>query len=359
MIFHNNGLQTYFFRGTAQHLQVPPFFATFAEYYSISRYRKRMKITEHLAQAKKTLFSFEILPPLKGQSIDQLFKAIEPLMEFKPAFIDVTYHREEYVYKQQAGGLLERKTTRKRPGTVGICAAIMNRYQGVDAVPHLICGGFSKEETENALIDLDFLGVDNVLVLRGDAIKSEGKFVPEPNGHHYASELLVQVANMNKGTYLDEDLQKTAPTSFCIGVAGYPEKHFEAPNLDKDLEYLKLKVDLGAEYIVTQMFFDNNKFFEFVRRCRSIGINVPIIPGLKPITAKNQLTVLPSIFHIDLPHELVRELDKCKTNDEVMQVGIEWGIQQSKELMDFGVPCLHYYSMSRSTAVQNIAKALF
>jgi methylenetetrahydrofolate reductase (NADPH) len=238
-----------------------------------------MKVTEHLAQSPKTVFSFEILPPLKGQSINQLFSAIEPLMEFKPAFIDVTYHREEYVYTQQPNGFLERKTTRKRPGTVGICAAIMNRY-GIDAVPHLICGGFSIEETENALIDLDFLGIDNVLVLRGDAIKSEGKFVPEANGHHFASELLEQVAQMNKGKYLDQELQKTAPTSFCIGVAGYPEKHFESPNLDKDLEYLKLKVDLGAEYIVTQMFFDNNKYFEFVRKCRAMGIQVPIIPGI-------------------------------------------------------------------------------
>ncbi len=317
-----------------------------------------MKITEHLAKANKTVFSFEILPPLKGQSIHQLFNAVEPLMEFKPAFIDVTYHREEYVYKQQPNGLLEQKITRKRPGTVGICAAIMNRY-GIDAVPHLICGGFSKEETENALIDLDFLGIDNVLVLRGDAIKTEGKFVPDENGHHYASELLQQVVKMNQGIYMDEDLQKTSPTEFCIGVAGYPEKHFEAPNLDKDLEYLKLKVELGAQYIVTQMFFDNNKFFEFVRRCRAIGIQVPIIPGLKPITVKNQMTILPSIFHIDLPNELVKEIDKCKDNQAVTQVGIEWGIQQSKELMDFGVPCLHYYSMSRSVAVQNIAKALF
>jgi len=317
-----------------------------------------MKLTQHLAEAKKTLFSFEILPPLKGQGIHQLFSAIEPLIEFKPAFIDVTYHREEYVYKHQPNGLLEQKITRKRPGTVGICAAIMNRY-GIDAVPHLICGGFSKEETENALIDLDFLGIDNVLVLRGDAIKTEGKFVPDEHGHHYASDLLQQVVKMNEGKYLDEELRKTTPTEFCIGVAGYPEKHFEAPNLDKDLEYLKLKVDLGAQYIVTQMFFDNNKFFEFVRRCRAIGIQVPIIPGLKPITVKSQTTVLPSIFHIDLPNELVKEIEKCKDNNAVTEVGIEWGIQQSKELIDFGAPCLHYYSMSRSVAVQNIAKALF
>jgi methylenetetrahydrofolate reductase (NADPH) len=317
-----------------------------------------MKVTEHLTRAKKPLFSFEILPPLKGQSINQLFSAIEPLLEFKPSFIDVTYHREEYVYKQQPNGFLDRKTTRKRPGTVGICSAIMNRY-GIDAVPHLICGGFSKEETENALIDLDFLGIDNVLVLRGDAIKSDGKFIPEPDGHHFASDLLRQVANMNQGKYIDDEIIAPNPTRFCIGVAGYPEKHFEAPNLAKDMEYLKLKVDLGAEYIVTQMFFDNQKYFEFVNLCRDSGIHVPIIPGLKPITVKAQLTVLPSIFHIDLPHELVNEVEKCKDNNAVTQVGIEWGIQQSKELIAFGVPCLHYYSMSRSTAVQNIAKALF
>ncbi len=316
------------------------------------------KLTEHIQKAKKPLFSFEILPPLKGQSINQLFDAIDPLMEFKPTFIDVTYHREEYIYKKHENGLLERITTRKRPGTVGICAAIMNRFK-VDAVPHLICGGFSKEETEDALIDLDFLGIDNVLVLRGDPIKSEGRFVPEPDGHHYASDLLNHVACMNRGQYLDEELSNPSPTDFCIGVAGYPEKHYEAPNFEKDLAYLQKKVDAGADYIVTQMFFDNRKFFDFVERCRSMGINVPIIPGLKPITTKRQLTILPSIFHIDLPSELVAEVEKCKDNKQVQKVGIEWGIQQSKELMEFGVPCLHYYSMSRSTAVKNIAQALF
>ena len=317
-----------------------------------------MKITEHIRKAKKTLFSFEILPPLKGQSINQLFDAIEPLLEFKPAFIDVTYHREEYVYKQKANGLLERTTTRKRPGTVGICAAMMQRFK-IDAVPHLICGGFSKEETENALIDLNFLGIDNVLVLRGDAIKSEGAFFPETDGHKYASELLDQVVNMNKGIYLDEELASANHTNFCIGVAGYPEKHFEAPNFKKDLQYLKQKVDNGADYIVTQMFFDNKKYFDFVNACREEGIQVPIIPGLKPLTTKTQLTVLPSIFHIDLPEELVNEVEKCKDNKQVAQVGVEWGIKQSKELIDFGVPCLHYYSMSKSEAVKSIAKGLF
>lgn len=317
-----------------------------------------MKVTEHLRKAKKTLFSFEILPPLKGQSIHELFAAIEPLMEFKPVFIDVTYHREEYVYKPKPNGLLERQTTRKRPGTVGICAAIVNRFK-VDAVPHLICGGFTKEETENALIDLNFLGVDNVLVLRGDAIKSEGAFIAEPNGHRYATDLLEQVMNMNKGKYLDEELTKTHATEFCIGVAGYPEKHFEAPNFKKDLHYLKQKVENGAEYIVTQMFFDNQKYFDFVNACREEGINVPIIPGLKPLTTKSQLTILPSIFHIDLPEALVQAVENCKDNKQVAEVGVEWGIQQSKELITFGVPCLHYYSMSKSEAVKSIAKGLF
>lgn len=317
-----------------------------------------MKVIEHIEKADKCLFSFEILPPLKGQDIHSLFKAIDPLMEFHPPFIDVTYHREEYLYKKRENGLLEKRTVRKRPGTVGICAAIMNRYK-VDAVPHLICGGFNIEETENALIDLNFLGIDNVLVLRGDHIKSEGAFIAESDGHKYASELLKQVVAMNKGVYLDEDLQNSAPSDFCIGVAGYPEKHFEAPNLETDLKYLKLKQDLGAEYVVTQMFFDNQKYVSFVKKCREAGITMPIIPGLKPITTIKQITVLPSIFHIDIPLELCREVEKCKTPEAVKQVGIEWAIKQSKELVEFGVPVLHFYSMGKSDSVKQIAAALF
>ena len=317
-----------------------------------------MKITDHLKNAKNTLFSFEILPPLKGQDIKSLFASIEPLIEFKPPFIDVTYHREEYVFKKRENGLLERKTIRKRPGTVGICAAIMNRFK-VDAVPHIICGGFSREETENALIDLNFLGIDNVLALRGDNIKSEGSFVPEPDGHKYATDLILQVKNMSKGMYIDDDLQNAVPANFCIGVAGYPEKHIEAPNLKTDLKYLKLKQELGADYIVTQMFFDNKKYFEFVNKCREEGITIPIIPGLKPITTEKQINVLPSIFHIDIPEELSEAVEKCKNSDQVKQVGIEWSIQQSKELAKFGVPCLHYYSMGKSDSVKQIATALF
>lgn len=317
-----------------------------------------MKVTEHLAKAKSTLFSIEILPPLKGKSIQSIFDSIDPLIEFKPPFIDVTYHREEYVYKKREGGYLEKISIRKRPGTVGICAAIVNKYK-VDAVPHLICGGFTKEETENALIELNFLGIDNVLVLRGDAIKTEQNFIPEPNGHHYALDLVKQTIQLNNGVYLDEDLTDTEKTNFCIGVAGYPEKHFEAPNLQTDLMYLKQKIDAGANYVVTQMFYDNEKFFRFVNQCREMGIDVPIIPGLKVLTTKKQLTGLPKTFHIDLPQDLIDAVLKCKSDTEVKQVGIEWTIKQSKELINFGVPCLHYYTMGNPETIRKVASAVF
>jgi methylenetetrahydrofolate reductase (NADPH) len=318
-----------------------------------------MKVCEHLKKANgRTLFTIEILPPLKGENIRSLFDNIDPLMEFNPPFIDVTYHREEYVYKKMPSGLLEKRTTRKRPGTVGICAAIQNNYK-IDTVPHIICGGFSREETENALIDLHFLGIDNILVLQGDAIKTESRFIAEPDGYKFASELLEQVVKMNKGIYLDDELQNTSPTSFCVGVAGYPEKHFSAPNLKADLKYLKLKVDLGAEYIVTQMFFNNQKYFEFVDECRKAGINVPIIPGIKPLTGKGQLTILPKAFHIDIPEELSEEVEKCKDNTAAKEVGIEWCIKQSKELIKHNVPTLHFYSMGKSDPIYRIAKELF
>jgi len=318
-----------------------------------------MKITEYIKQAKgKTLFSFEVLPPLKGQNIQTLFDHIDPLMEFNPPFIDVTYHREEYIYKKRENGLLERKTVRKRPGTVGMCAAIQNHYQ-VDAVPHIICGGFSKEETENALIDLNFLGIDNVLVLQGDVRKPDRQFIPEPGGHAYASELLGQVVDLNNGKYLDGEIENAMPSSFCIGVAGYPEKHETAPNMESDLRYLKQKVDGGAEYLVTQMFFDNQKYFDFVARCREKGIDIPIIPGIKPITTKRQITLLPQLFNIDLPDVLTRELEKCTDNEQARKVGTEWCIQQSKELIEFGVPSVHYYSMGKSTSVYEVAKEVF
>ncbi len=317
-----------------------------------------MKITEHIKNAKSTLFSLEILPPKKGENIQDLYDHLDPLMEFNPSFVDVTYHREEYVYKTMPNGLLQRKSTRKRPGTVGICAAISNKYS-VTTVPHIICGGFTKEDTENALIDLNFLGIDNVLLIRGDAIKSEQRFVGEPEGNQYAIDLLHQVQDMNCGLYLDDELENAHPTDFCIGVAGYPEKHFEVPNLKTDLKYQKSKVDAGANYIVTQMFYDNQKYFDFVDLCRKNDIHVPIIPGLKPITSKKQGTLLPSIFHIDLPEALSDEIEKCTDNKKVKEVGVEWAIQQSKELMKYGVPSLHYYSMGKADPVYRIAQALF
>lgn len=318
---------------------------------------EEMKVTEHLKEAKDTLFSFEILPPLKGKSIQSIYDGIDPLMEFKPRFVNVTYHREEFIYKERENGLLEKIAIRKRPGTVGICAAIMNKYQ-VDAVPHLICGGFSKEETENALIDLQFLGIDNVLALRGDSIKTESTFRPHKDGHKYAVELIQQIGEMNHGTYMMDDIQ-LEPTDFCIGTAGYPEKHFEAMNMTTDLQYLKAKVDAGADYIVTQMFFDNQKYFDFVAACREIGITVPIIPGLKPIKTMEHITFLPKFFKIDYPEALSNELLKCKDNKQVEQLGIEWGIQQSKELKEAGAPCIHYYTMSNSSMVKAIAKEIF
>ena len=316
-----------------------------------------MKVTEHIQQAKDTLISFEVLPPLKGKTISSLYDHLDPLMEFKPSWINVTYHRSETMFKKKADGTFEKVQVRKRPGTVGICAAIMNHYQ-VDAVPHIICGGFTKRETEDALIDLDFLGIDNVLVLRGDAAKNESAFEPEKEGNHFAIDLLQQVYNMNNGIYQDEDIKNGGKTNFCAGVAGYPEKHFEAPNLEIDLLKLKQKVDAGAEYIMTQMFFDNQKFFDFVKACRDMGITVPIIPGLKPLTNKKQLSVLPRIFHVDIPTDLSNAIMKCKTDQECEQAGAEWLIQQSKELKAFGVPVLHYYTLGKPKVIWNVVKAL-
>lgn len=318
-----------------------------------------MKVTEHLNRANgNTLFSIEILPPLKGKSIQSIYNILDPIMQFKPAFVDVTYHREEYVYKRRENGLLEKFSIRKRPGTVSICAAILNHYN-VDPVPHIICGGFSKEETENALIELNYLGIHNVLLLRGDAIKSEALFEAHQYGHHFALDLVTQVRNMNNGSYLDEDLQEVTPTDFCMGVAGYPEKHFEAPNLKTDLKYLKAKVDAGAQFIVTQMFFDNTKYFEFVAKCIEAGINVPIIPGIKPLTSKKQCTMLPKVFHVDIPETLADEAEKCKNDKEVKDLGIEWCIQQSNELKKSGVPCLHYYTMGNAETTVRIAEKVF
>jgi methylenetetrahydrofolate reductase (NADPH) len=317
-----------------------------------------MKVTEHIERAKgRTLFSFEILPPLKGSSIASIYEGIDPLMEFDPPFINVTYHREEYVYKKREKGYLEKISIRKRPGTVGICAAIQNKYK-VDAVPHLICGGFSREETENALIELAFLGIENVLALRGDPIKTEQVFTPHPEGHAHAVDLIKQISDLNEAKLLHDEMAIN-PTNFCIGAAGYPEKHFESMNMKTDLKHLKEKVDEGAQFIVTQMFFDNQKYFRFVEMCREAGIDCPIIPGLKPIATMNHITFLPKFFHIDFPDELSEALEECDTNEKVKRVGIEWAIKQSKELKAAGAPCIHYYTMGKSESVKEIAKAVF
>jgi len=317
-----------------------------------------MKVAEILKNTKNTLISFEILPPLKGDSIEGIYKTIEPLLEFKPPFLNVTYHREEVVYKKHSSGLLERRIVRKRPGTVAISAALHYKY-GIEVVPHIICGGFSREETENALLELHFLGIRNLLVVRGDPDKSLQKFIPEEGGNKHAIDLVKQVMNLNKGIYLDEELLNSTKTCFSIGVAGYPEKHPEAPNMKSDLAYLKDKIDAGAEYIVTQMFFDNKKFFNFVKDCHNAGIHVPIVPGIKPVSILSHINVLPKTFYIEIPEVLEQEAKKCKTNDEIRQVGIEWAIMQSKELIAAGVPVIHYYTMGKSDNIRKIADAVF
>ncbi|MDA9587109.1 methylenetetrahydrofolate reductase [NAD(P)H] [Flavobacteriaceae bacterium] len=318
-----------------------------------------MKVTEHIAKAKgKTQFTFEILPPLKGQHINTLFDSIDDLIEFDPPFIDVTYHREEHVYKDSGNGLLELKVIKKRPGTIGICAAIQGKYK-VDAVPHILCGGFSKEDTENFLVDLDYLEIENLVALRGDSVKSETYFTPNKDGHNYANELVNQIVDLNQGNYLDDELLNSHATNFCIGVAGYPEKHMEAPSLESDLHFLNKKIKAGADYVITQMFYDNQKFFDFVNKARAEGIMVPIIPGLKPLSTLKQLNIIPHRFHVDLPEALIKEVIKCKNNQAVRQVGVEWCIQQSKELMTSKVPFLHYYSMGKSDNIKQIAEGVF
>ena len=316
-----------------------------------------MKITDHISQATDTLVSFEVLPPLKGRTIQSIYDHLNPLMEFKPSFINVTYHRSETMFKKKADGTFEKVEVRKRPGTVAICAAIKNHYN-IDTVPHLICGGFTKRVTEDALIDLNFLGIDNVLVLRGDAAKNETNFEPEHDGHAYSVDLLKQVVDLKNGIYQEEDIKNGGKPDFCIGTAGYPEKHFEAPNLQTDLLHLKAKVDAGADYIMTQMFFDNNKFYQFVKECRAIGIEVPIIPGLKPITNKKQLNILPKIFHVDIPADLSDAIAKAKTDQDVEEIGTEWLVQQSKELKAFGVPVLHYYTLGKPNVIYNAVKEI-
>ncbi|HPF91471.1 MAG: methylenetetrahydrofolate reductase [NAD(P)H] [Flavobacteriales bacterium] len=316
-----------------------------------------MKVIEHLRKATKPLLSFEILPPLKGKDITSIYEGIDPLLEFKPSFINVTYHREEVLYKERGQGLLQKVRIRKRPGTVGICAMIKAKYN-IDTVPHLICGGFTKEDTEDALIELNFLGIDNVLALRGDAIKSEPAFIPERDGHAHATDLIRQIAGLNKGKYLHDEEQEAAPTDLCIGAACYPEKHAEALNLAVDIAYLKQKVDAGAEYLVTQMFYDNASYFRFVELCRAEGITVPIIPGLKPLTTMKHIAFIPKTFSIDLPQPLAAELVKCRTDAQVKELGIEWCIEQARELMAKDAPCIHFYTMGKGEAVRAICEKI-
>jgi methylenetetrahydrofolate reductase (NADPH) len=317
-----------------------------------------MKVLEKILNTKDTLFSFEILPPVKGNSIDEIYRTIDPLMEFNPLNVNITYHQQEVVYKKIDDRLMEKKIIRKRPGTVAISAAIKYKYK-ITVVPHLICGGFTKEDTEDALIDLHFLGIHNILALRGDPPKGEKRFVSEEGGHKHAVDLVRQIMNMNKGIYIEEDLENATATDFSVGVAGYPEKHFEAPNMKSDLRYLKEKVDAGADYIVTQMFFDNSKYFRFVENCRAEGITCPIIPGLKPITFLNDINLLPQTFYIEIPDDLVNELSKCKTNKDARQVGVEWSAAQSIELKKAGVPAIHYYTIGVADNIRQIVEKVF
>lgn len=316
-----------------------------------------MKIIDIIRSSRKTIFSFELLPPLKGQNAAKLYETIDELVEFNPGYINLTTHRDEIEYRPLANGLLEKKVVRKRPGTVAIAAAIQHKY-GIPVVPHMVCGGFSREETENMLIDLNFLGIKNLLALRGDGLKSESFFMPEKDGHAHANELVEQIVNLREGKYLDPDLKNRAFMDFCIGVAGYPEKHAEASNLETDLQNLKQKVDAGADYIVTQMFFDNKKYYDFVDRCRNAGITVPIIPGIKPLALLNQINMLPKIFSIDIPEEFASEVRKCKSNEEARQVGTEWAIHQARDLIANKVPCLHIYTYGITDNTRQIAKTI-
>ncbi len=317
-----------------------------------------MSVIEKIRNAKGPLFTFELLPPLKGHSIERTYTAIDRLMEFSPAYINFTSHRNEIFYRERPDGLIEKRVTRIRPGTIALAAAVKYKYN-ITVVPHVLCGGFTKEETENALIEMNFLGINDVLALRGDPQRGSRSFIPEKEGHTYTHELVQQIVNMNNGRYLEESLIDSSPTSFCIGVAGYPEKHFEAANRLADIENLKLKVDAGASYIVTQMFFDNRKFFRFREECKNAGIKVPVIAGIKPISALNDIRLLPQTFHIDVPNELLIAVQKCKTDKEAREVGIDWCIMQSKELIKEGAPGIHYYTLGRSDNIARIVKASF
>lgn len=315
-----------------------------------------MKVIDYLNKASRTLISFEIIPPLRGGDINQLFRVIDELIKLKPPFIDVTSHAAEVYYEETPSGI-RKKIKRKRPGTIGICAAIKNKYN-IDTVPHLLCRGFTKEETEDALIELNYLGIENVLALRGDDTSYKKPIPLGKSCNEYSVDLVRQIINMNKGKYLEEDLLDANPTDFCVGVAGYPEKHFESPNLKTDIFYLKEKVKAGAEYIVTQMFFKNEYYFNFVKQCRENGINVPIIPGLKLITSKSQLKTIPKDFHIEIPVELTEEILESK-RENVIDIGIEWAYKQCQELLNSNVPAIHFYILQNAEPLKKLIKKLY
>lgn len=316
-----------------------------------------MKVTDLINQSGKTAFSFETLPPLKGNSIEKVYNIVDKLIEFDPKYINITTHHSEYIYKEFPDGTITKTNVRKRPGAVAIAAALQNKYN-VTAIPHLICKGFTREETEYALIDLNFLGVHNLFLLRGDAKKLQPDQLVG-NTNSYATDLQNQINDFNKGVAVDGSSFGAFDTPFSYGMACYPEKHEEAPNMDSDIFYMKEKAKNGAEYFVTQMFFDNSKYFAFVERCRAEGITQPIIPGVKPINLMSQLTALPQIFRSELPAELAIELKKCKTDDEAKELGVEWGIQQCKELVAYGVPSIHFYSLMATEGVRRIAKEIY
>ncbi len=314
-----------------------------------------MKVIEYFKKSKTTLFSYEIIPPMRGRSMDSIFALIEELLPYEPPFIDLTSRSAEVYYEEFEDGTLRRHAKRKRPGTIGLSAAIKNRYN-IETVPHILCQGFSKEETEDALIELNFLGIKNILAIQGDKLRQMSADKSGKTHNFFANDLVKQIENMNSGKYLEE-LSETSPTDFCIGVAGYPEKHLEAPNLDSDLKYLKQKVDAGADYIVTQMSFDNNKYFEFIKRCHSIGITVPIIPGIKIITRESHLKTIPRLFHIDIPKELSEQIEGF-SKENIYQAGVDWAIKQCRELIETKVPCIHFYIMNTAQEVAEVVSTI-
>lgn len=317
-----------------------------------------MRVIDLIKHTDATAFSFEVLPPIKGTGIEKLYQDIDSLLEFNPKYINITTHRSEYVYKELGNGLFERARLRRRPGTVAVAAAIHNKYN-ITTVPHILCSGFSREDIEYELLDLQFLNITDLLVLRGDKAKHQASFSPEPNGHEHAIELAEQINNFNKGLFVDGSPIKVTNTPFSYGVACYPEKHEEAPNLEQDLFWLKKKMEAGAEYAVTQLFYDNSKYFSFVDKARKEGINIPIIPGIKPFRKQSQLTMVPKTFKVDIPQELTIEALKCKTEEETEALGVEWCIHQCKELIKHGVPSIHFYSVGAVNSIKQVAKAIY